>query len=77
MTIMQQRNLTINIINRINHKIRFLAIQGPKLALRRLLSEKLVYAVEMGPGGDLLESLADAVDFGGSYVCESGYGMAV
>jgi hypothetical protein len=78
MTIRQQRNLRINIINRINHPIRLPPLRRRTQEIIRIGDAKqLVPAVEAAPGDDGLETLAQTVHFGSAHVSEGGHAVPV
>lgn len=79
MAIRQQVDFTVDVVNGVDDKIRLLGVGRPgcELGFSSRSHKKLVAAIKVRPGRDLLESLAQTMHFWRSYICEGGHGVAV
>lgn len=78
MAVRQKRDFAFDVVDGVDDEGGFLAFGiGGELGCGAGFAEELVAAVEVRPGGDLLEAAAQAVDLGGADVGEGGDGVAV
>lgn len=78
MAVRQQRDFALDVVDGIDDEGGSLAVRvGRELDRRARLAEELVAAVEVRPGGDLLEASAETVHLGGADVGEGRNGVAV
>lgn len=77
--VLEQSDLCINVVNRVDDVVRLLPVLGPgrKQRVGGNLFKLLVLELVLGPGGDGDEAAVEALDFGDADVRQRGDGVSV